>query len=416
MRRVDPAVAVSGTVLLAWNPLFVIEAGLGGHNDVVMAFFVALGLTLVFWRRPALAIGALVLAGLVKLVAVALVPLVGVFVLRQLPSWRERAFFALRAGALGAVLTAAVLVAVRAGPETFAVWVLGAEGDRYTNGLGELALGELRVLFGETRDDTEVPLQFKGWWIATHTATPLRAQRGDGMPILRQAPQWTELLVVGSQYGRWSRVYDPELRRIGYVRANATGPIDTRPARYDDDPDILAREQGPSGSPALQKANLVVRGVGWGGVALAWLGALIFGSGSRAGLLRGAVVVFLVLYYLASGWFWPWYLLWGLVPAAMLPRSWFSLWMVLLSWGSLLLYAALGFADTPRWYLQTYRSLAVFGLPLALLLFFVGLALLLTAGRVVFRRAPWISAIAGRRLLGRGALTPETRPEGHQAT
>lgn len=366
LARLTPRSVVPGTLLLAWNPLVVVEAGLGGHNDALMVLLITVGVALIALRRPSLAIGALVLAGLVKLVALVLVPLVGMYVLRQ-QSWRERRLFAVRSAALTTVLGAAIIAPVWAGPATFAAGTLGASGDRYVNGLGELALGELRVWLGDTRQDTEVPLQFSGWWVATHVAAPMRARRDDQADLLIDLPQWSELLVVGPERGGWLRVFDPRDRVVGYVRSAALGPAE-RPVEYDGDPDVLARERGPQGSLALQQANTLVRLVGWGGFGLVWLGAILFRTGSFSALTTGCLATFMALFYLASAWFWPWYVVWALPFAALAPRSRLGRWTVFLSWGVLLLYALLGFGETNLWYLQTYRSLPIFGLPLALLM------------------------------------------------
>jgi hypothetical protein len=400
LERLGRRAALAGTVLLAWNPLMVIEGGLSGHNDLFMVALVALGLALTVWGRASLGIGALVLASLVKFVALALVPLVGLFVLRRLPSRRARLRFALTSGAISALLAAAVLVPVWAGPDTFAAGTLGVGGDRYVNGLGELALGELRVWLGESREETEVPLQFKGWWVATHAAASLRRGRADDAELVREIPQWTGLLVVGPEKGGWLEVYDPATRRSGYVRAGAAGPTE-RPTGLEGDEDIVRRERGPEGSPALQAANRIIRLVGWGGVGLVWLGALVFGTRSFGLLMRGWTATCLALFYLASAWFWPWYVSWGLLGAALAPSSWLARWTVLLSWGVVCLYATLGFGETDLWYLQTYRSLAVFGMPLALLaLESLVRALLAGAGRLARR---WRGARVRRDVAAPGA-------------
>ena len=367
LERIDRTSAVAGTLLLSWNPLFVVESGLSGHNDILMGLLIVLGVVLLVGRRPALAFGALVLACLVKFVAAALLPLLAVYLARQLKGWRERALVAARAGALGGAITVLVLLPVWAGPATFAVGTLGTGGDRYVNGLGELALGELRIWLGETRAETGVPLQFTGWWVATHRQAPLRANQDDGSELLAELPPWTEVLVVGPEKGGWMPVYHPGTRLDGYVRSVSLGPAE-RPPQYDEDEEVRARERGPTGSPILQAANRAIRIGGWGAFALVWLGALLLATGSLCALLTGWLAAFLALFYFASNWFWPWYLIWGLVAAALAPNTLLSRWMVLLSWGVLLLYAALGFAESSLWFLQTYRSLAMFGLPVVLLL------------------------------------------------
>ncbi len=359
--------ALTAAVLVGWNPLTVIEGGLSGHNDLLMSFLTACGFLLLATGWPALAVGAILLAGLVKYVALAMIPLVVVFVVRTLQGWRARAGFVARAVLLSATLGWAVLAPTWIGPATLGVATLGAGSDRYTNSLAELVLGELRVLLGETREDTEVPLQFRGWWVATHRPAPLHSGRDERSELIATVEPWTELLVIGVERLGWMRVYAPDLERSAFVPSSAVGPID-RPTRFDDHAGVLARERGPSGSPATMEANRLIRLVGWGAFGAVWLAALVVGTSTLGGLARGWTAALLALFYLGSAWFWPWYVVWALVPAALSPAAAISRLVVLLSWGVLVLYVALGFGETDLWFLQTYRALAVFGAPVALFL------------------------------------------------
>ncbi len=91
--RLDPERALVGAALIAWSPLVIVESGLGAHNDVLMAALIVVGLALAWTRRPVLgvlSVGAIVLAGLVKLTALAVLPLLGIYLLRTAPSWRAR--------------------------------------------------------------------------------------------------------------------------------------------------------------------------------------------------------------------------------------------------------------------------------------------------------------------------------------
>ena len=365
LHQLAPARTLTGTVLLGWNPLIVVEGGMSGHNDLVMGLLVACGLALTVWRRPSLGIAAVVLAGLVKYVALALAPLLGLFVLRRLASTSARATFVLRAAVASLGLAAPILAATWAGPATFAAGTLGTGDDRYVNALGEVALKELRILLGEPREDTEVPLQFRGWWVATHMPTTLHAAAEERAEVIAAVEPWTELLVVAEERLGWMRVYQPATGLVGYVRSPAVGPVD-RPAFAVSDPDVLAREQGPTGSPTLKRANRLLRAVGWGAFGAAWLIALVWGTATFGGVVRGWSAALLVLFYVGSTWFWPWYVTWALIPAALAPDAALSRLILLLSWGVLALYATLGFGETDRWYLETYRSLAVFGVPLLL--------------------------------------------------
>ncbi|MDP8923042.1 MAG: hypothetical protein M3O34_09235 [Chloroflexota bacterium] len=365
LEQLDPRRALAGAVIFGWNPLLVIEGGLSGHNDVVMVTLIVLAVALTVWRRGALACAALVAAGLIKVTALVLLPLLGIYLLRREPTWRARARLVTRSGLVSLPLAALVVAPVWAGPATLAVGALGASPDRYVNSLGELALGELRAYYGESREDLAIPLQFRGWWVATHTPTALMS-RPDALAVpLAAVDQWQELLLVAPERWHWMKVFDPVTRQIGYVSAADVGPIE-RPPWAELDPQILNLEAGPVGTASLRRANRDIRTAGWGAFVVVFCAGLVLGTGSLTALLRTWMILFSVLFYATLTWFWPWYALWALPAAALLPRSAWSRFAVLFSWGVLLIYVGLGFQNTNLWYVQTYRAIPAFGLPLAI--------------------------------------------------
>lgn len=76
---VKPRYAVSGALLVAWNPLVVIEVGANGHNDIAMMFLTSLALLAMARRHytagPLLLVGAV----LIKYTVVLLLPLLLVY-------------------------------------------------------------------------------------------------------------------------------------------------------------------------------------------------------------------------------------------------------------------------------------------------------------------------------------------------
>ena len=72
--RLAPRRQVSGTLLFAWNPLILFEWIGSGHNDSVMFLFILLGIWLWTQSRHLWVLPALVLAALVKSVAVMVIP------------------------------------------------------------------------------------------------------------------------------------------------------------------------------------------------------------------------------------------------------------------------------------------------------------------------------------------------------
>ncbi|MGE3913010.1 MAG: hypothetical protein AB7K36_26870, partial [Chloroflexota bacterium] len=136
LRHIDPERALAGTLLIAWSPLAIVESGLGAHNDVLMGLLIVLGLLLAWqpqWWFAALSVGAVVLAGLVKATALALLPLLGIYLLRKAPGWRARIGTVVMSAVLAAGISAAIVWPVWVGPDTFAVGTLGSGADRYVN-------------------------------------------------------------------------------------------------------------------------------------------------------------------------------------------------------------------------------------------------------------------------------------------
>ncbi len=79
-----------GTMLYAWNPLVLIEAIGGAHNDIMMAFFALLGLVLVFYDHPYLGVASLTLSAMVKYVTAFLLFSLLFYLVSSRGLWRER--------------------------------------------------------------------------------------------------------------------------------------------------------------------------------------------------------------------------------------------------------------------------------------------------------------------------------------
>ena len=74
LRRQAPERALAGVVLLAWNPVVLVETVGQGHNDITMVFWVLAAAWGLVERRYTLAILALVVGALVKFVPVLMLP------------------------------------------------------------------------------------------------------------------------------------------------------------------------------------------------------------------------------------------------------------------------------------------------------------------------------------------------------
>lgn len=107
LRRLAPERALQGVCLFAWNPLVLYETAGNGHNDVVMAFWILLGMYLALHDRFVWALLALGVGALTKFIPILLVPVVLAAGLRAQPTWKPRLSLIARTGLAGAALIAA---------------------------------------------------------------------------------------------------------------------------------------------------------------------------------------------------------------------------------------------------------------------------------------------------------------------
>ncbi len=108
LKHVAPQRVLPGVVLFAWNPLTIYE-GLGNfHNDIVMVFFLLLGIYAVLRSHFSWGMLALMAGALVKFIPLVLLPLAWIAGLRGLQSRRERLRFTFLTGlaCVGLVLAA----------------------------------------------------------------------------------------------------------------------------------------------------------------------------------------------------------------------------------------------------------------------------------------------------------------------
>jgi hypothetical protein len=106
--RHAPERALQGVCLFAWNPLVIYETAANGHNDIVMVFFILLGIWAVLRGRFTWAALALLAGALIKFIPLLLLPVAVAVSLRALPTGRARLRYAVFTS-LAAGLTTAVL-------------------------------------------------------------------------------------------------------------------------------------------------------------------------------------------------------------------------------------------------------------------------------------------------------------------
>ena len=104
LARLRPALAASGTLLFAWNPLLQFEIAGNAHNDAAMLLFVLLAVLALVAGPRLLVFPLLAAAVLTKLLAVALGPAFLLGLLRVDAPWRRKAVWVLGGGAIALAL------------------------------------------------------------------------------------------------------------------------------------------------------------------------------------------------------------------------------------------------------------------------------------------------------------------------
>jgi hypothetical protein len=96
--------ALSGALLVAWNPLILFETSVNGHNDASMALFVLLGLFLMSRGRTVLGVVSVTVSALVKYGTLPLIPLFLLYgMLREPTPWARLRYACLSIGSSLAV-------------------------------------------------------------------------------------------------------------------------------------------------------------------------------------------------------------------------------------------------------------------------------------------------------------------------
>jgi hypothetical protein len=98
LKQVSPQQVLAGVVLFAWNPLTLYDGLANFHNDIVMVFFVLLGVYAVLRNHFSWGMLALMAGALVKFIPLVLLPLAWIAGLRGLQSRRERLRFTFLTG------------------------------------------------------------------------------------------------------------------------------------------------------------------------------------------------------------------------------------------------------------------------------------------------------------------------------
>jgi hypothetical protein len=131
-------------VFFAWNPLILMQGPGNGHNDLVFLAFMVAGIILWGHRRWWWAAAMLTLAALVKASGLVMLPLFGMVLLREEPTWRGRILKGLAAILTGLALTGLYYSALGPIPQVF-----GGVFDMLTTRRGFAIADGLRMVLRE---------------------------------------------------------------------------------------------------------------------------------------------------------------------------------------------------------------------------------------------------------------------------
>lgn len=378
LRRRAPDRATEGLVMFLWSPLLILEVGFSGHNDMVMMFFVVLGVALHLRGWKWVAVVAFTVSALVKFLTGMLVLLYLWLVLREARGWWERLRFLFLGVGCAALVSVGAVMAARADRESPASRAAFAP-DFYAHNLHELLFRGLRRLLGEDGPSARLPITFQGWWLVARREALMTPRPGAGV-ALGSVPAGRRVFVI-APHGADPlpvRVFDPATRLKGYVDSSAFDVIPT-PPDLGADPELAHWQRPVVEWDTVRTANAWLRGTLWAGFALFGLVAA-WKTTCLESFLVWSCAALLGAYYFIITEIWPWYALWALTLGALSPGRLPARMALVLSACVLTLHVTLGFqGNSPEW-VYPYRSIPAFGLPLALFVVLVARAKILRHG------------------------------------
>gem|GEM_PF-2794173 len=322
LERACPEQRTWGTALYLLSPLALIEFVGNAHNDVLMITFILLGVWLHlrgYWYGT---IAALTLAVLTKWIALPLLPLYGLALLWQAPTWPRGIFKAVSSLIIFAGLCIGLYRPYWEGWRTLEILIEAPPQQRMINSLGDVLTNDVRR--GMWR---------LGWWPNPSLSEPLT--------IFSASPVRT--------------VSEPELDDT----TNAL--LQQQRTRYQQDRSFFRTQQ----QQAKANKEWIEEKVRFGALAILALTCLVAAAVTRTPrqALQAGAWVFFVYCSLGAVWFWPWYATWFVALAALLDWRVTGRTAIMLSLLVPLIYIFYPTLPDPVWW-QRYRAVLVFGPPL----------------------------------------------------
>ena len=121
LRRIQPQQALSGALLLGWNPVMLYETWGNGHNDIAMIFWVLLAALLISRKQYSLGTLSLVAGTLIKFIPLLLIPAAMLISYHSLENIKSRFWFIVKTSLAGAFLIMIAYVPFWNGMATFSI-------------------------------------------------------------------------------------------------------------------------------------------------------------------------------------------------------------------------------------------------------------------------------------------------------
>ncbi len=121
LRRIRPQHALSGALLLGWNPVLLYETWGNGHNDIAMMFWILLAALFISRKQYSLGILSLVTGMLIKFIPVLLIPAALLIGYHSLENLKSRFWFIVKTSLVGAFLIMIAYIPFWNGMATFSI-------------------------------------------------------------------------------------------------------------------------------------------------------------------------------------------------------------------------------------------------------------------------------------------------------
>ena len=121
LRRIQPQHALSGALMLGWNPVLLYETWGNGHNDTAMMFWILLAALLISRKQYSLGTLSLVAGTLIKFIPVLLIPAALLIGYHSFENLKSRFWFIVKTSLAGAFLIMIAYIPFWNGMATFSI-------------------------------------------------------------------------------------------------------------------------------------------------------------------------------------------------------------------------------------------------------------------------------------------------------